>query len=105
MSPKSWEEKLTDAYWDYRWRQIMDPLCDTFQGWKAGKLGHSDVDAAIDKAYKDKCMVNNLLGQRPDRSAAIIHWWDPEWFEMWIEENRPPSHVDLGTPPPRDSEE
>jgi len=105
MSPKSWEEKLTDAYWDYRWRQIMDPLCDAFQGWKAGKLSHGDVDAAIDKAYKEKCMINSLLGQRPDRSAAIIHWWSPEWFDAWIEKNRPPVDVDLGTPPPRNSEE
>ena len=36
MSPKNWEESMVDAYWDYRWRQIMDPLCDTFQRWKAG---------------------------------------------------------------------
>jgi len=44
MSPKTWEEKLTDAYWDYRWHTIMEPLCETFQAWKAGQLGHEDVD-------------------------------------------------------------
>ena len=99
MSPKSWEEALTDAYWDYRWRNIMEPLCKTFQAWKSGDLSHADVDKAIDAAYKEKCMVNSLLGQRPDRSAAIIHWWDPEWFEAWIEDNRPPAGVDVSPPP------
>jgi hypothetical protein len=98
MSPKTWEETLTEAYWDYRWRKIMDPLCDTFQRWKAGELSHSDVDKAIDVAYKEKCSINSLLSQRPDRAAGIIHWWDPEWFETWIEENRPPAGVELGKP-------
>ncbi|MEJ2733258.1 MAG: hypothetical protein P8189_06765 [Anaerolineae bacterium] len=96
MSPTSWEKTLTDAYWDYRWRKIMDPLCDTFQKWKAGELGHSDVNDAIDRAYKEKCLVNNLLTYRPDRAAAIIQWWDREWFLEWIKENRPPADVDLG---------
>lgn len=72
MSPKSWQESLTDAYGDYRWRKIMDPLCDTFQRWKAGELGNLDVDRAIDEAYKEKCLINNLRTSRPDRAAAII---------------------------------
>ena len=98
MSPKSWEEALTEAYWDYRWREIMEPLCETFQRWKAGKLTHDDVNTAIDKAYKDKCAINSLLTQRYDRAAAIIQWWDREWFEAWIKDNRPPSDVDLSGP-------
>lgn len=98
MSSKSWEEVMTDAYWDYRWRQIMEPLCGTFQKWKAGELGNEDVNKAIDEAYKEKCSINSLLTQRRDRAAAIIHWWDPEWFEAWIEEHRPPAEVDLQIP-------
>jgi hypothetical protein len=102
MSPKDWEQALTEAYWDYRWRRIMEPLCQTFQQWKAGELGHADVDRAIDAAYKEKCVVNSLLAQRQDRAAAIIHWWDREWFEAWIEEHRPPSDAfsDVPTSPP-----
>ena len=92
---KTWEEKLTDDYWNYRWRKIMEPLCETFQAWKAGKIGHTEVDKAVDRAYQEKYSINNLLSQRPDRAAAIIHWWDPEWFEAWIEENRPPADADL----------
>ena len=104
MSPTSWEEALTDAYWDYRWRKIMDPLCDTFQSWKAGKVGHKEVDKAIDAAYKEKCLVNSLLSYRPDRAAAVIQWWDRDWFLAWIEENRPPAGVTLEAPPGEDTE-
>jgi hypothetical protein len=102
MSPTSWEEALTDAYWDYRWRKLMDPLCDAFQRWKAGELSHEDVNDAIDEAYKEKCLVNNLLGYRPDRAAAVIQWWDREWFLTWIEEHRPPAGADLIPPLPGD---
>jgi hypothetical protein len=105
MSPKSWEEAMTEAYWDYRWRQIMEPLCETFQRWKAGELGHDDVDRAIDAAYKEKCSINSLLAQREDRAAAIIHWWDPEWFEAWIEKNRPPAHIKIDALPINESEQ
>jgi hypothetical protein len=104
MSPKSWEEQLTDAYWDDRWRQIMEPLCETFQRWKAGEVGHKDVDAAVDAAYKEKCLINNLITYRPDRAAAVIQWWDRDWFLAWIEENRPPPQVKLEDVPPESSE-
>ena len=102
MSPSSWERALTDAYWDYRWRKIMEPLCETFQRWKAGELSHQDVDKAIDEAYKEKCLINNLLTYRPDRAAAVIQWWDREWFLKWIESNRPPAGheiPDMPNPP------
>ena len=43
MSPKSWEQAMTESYWDYRWRQIMEPLCETFRRWKAGELSHDAI--------------------------------------------------------------
>jgi hypothetical protein len=36
----------------------------------------------------------------PDRAAAVVQWWDREWFLAWIEENRPPAHVKLESVPP-----
>jgi hypothetical protein len=75
MSAKDWEQALTDAYRDYRWHQIMDPLCEAFQRWMAGELGHADVSQAIDGAYK-KCMIYSLLAQREDRALTIIQAWD-----------------------------
>ncbi len=99
MSPRDWEEALTNAYWDYRWRKIMDPLCETFQAWKAGKVGHTDVNQAIDTAYSEKSTINSLLTYRPDRAAAVIQWWDREWFEAWLEKNRPPAGTKIEAPP------
>jgi hypothetical protein len=63
MSTKDWEQSMTDDCREYRWQQIMDPLCETFQRWKAGELAHADVSQAIDRAYKEKCVISGLLAQ------------------------------------------
>jgi len=62
-------------------------------------LGHNDVSEAIDRAYGEKCTINSLLTYRPDRAAAVIQWWDREWFETWLERNRPPAGTKLEAPP------
>jgi hypothetical protein len=69
----------------------MDPLCETFRRWKTGQVDHAEVDRVLDAAYRQKCALDSLLGQRPDRAAAIIEVTDREWFMAWIEEHRPPS--------------
>ena len=99
MSPKDWEREVMEAYWEHRWRQIMDPLCETFQKWKAGEIGHEKVDEAIDEAYKEKCAINSLLAQRQDRAAGIIRCSDPEWFEAWIKEHRPSAQGEVDLKP------
>lgn len=94
MSPTDWEKKLVDAYCQYRWQKLLEPLCDTFQAWKAGQIGYAEVDRALEEAYKQKCALNNLFGQRVDRVWNLILWWDREWFEAWIQEHRPPAEVE-----------
>ncbi len=94
-----WEQALIDAYYDHRWRQLLEPLCETFQRWKAGELTHADVDRAMEEAYKEKCWISNLFAQRRDRTVALIQWWDREWFEAWVEKYRPPSGVRPVSPP------
>ena len=90
-----WEQSLIDDYCDYRWHKILDPLCDTFQRWKDGKLTYEDVDQAIDTAYSEKCGIKNLFAQRMDRAWTLIQWWDREWFESWVEEHRPPADIEM----------
>jgi hypothetical protein len=90
MDHKDWERALADDYCTYRWAKILDPLCETFQAWKAGKIDHVEVDAALESAYKEKCALNNLLCQRVDRVANLVRWWDVEWFEDWVAQHRPP---------------
>ena len=94
-----WEQALIEAYYDYRWHQLLEPLCETFQRWKAGELTHADVDRAIEEAYRERCGLHNLFSQRQDRAVALIQWWDREWFEAWVEEHRPPPDVRLAPPP------
>ena len=86
-----WEQALVDDYYDHRWRQMLEPLCETFQRWKAGELTYTDVDQAIDKAYEEKVVLRNLFAQRRDRAASLIQWWDREWFDAWVKKHRPPA--------------
>lgn len=67
-----WEEALVDVYYDHRWRQLLQPLSEAFQRWKAGELIHADVDRAIEEAYKEKCWISNLCSPRRDRALALI---------------------------------
>ena len=95
MDHKDWEQTLADDYCSYRWTKLLEPLCETFQAWKAGEIDHEQVDAALDQAYKDKCALNNLFGQRVDRVANLVRWWDAEWFDEWIKVHRPSMPLDL----------
>ena len=47
-----WEQALLDAYYDYRWRQVLDPLYQKFQQWKASDLDHTDMVEAIHQTHK-----------------------------------------------------
>ena len=52
-SPRQrWEQALIDAYYDYRCHEVLDPLYDQFQRWKAGELTHDDMDQAIHEAQR-----------------------------------------------------
>jgi hypothetical protein len=89
MDHKDWEQALADDYRRHRWHKLLDPLCTTFQAWKAGQIGYEDVDRALEAAYKEKCAINNLFSQRVDRIANLVRCWDEDWFEAWIQEHRP----------------
>lgn len=105
MPEWQWEQVLVDDYYDYRWRLLLDPLCETFQKWKDGKLGYADIDHAIEEAYREKCALRNLMGQRKDRAAGLIQWWDREWFDTWVQDHRPPPGVQLPSAMPDFEEE
>ncbi len=88
VSAWPWERALIDEYHDYYCHKIMEPLCETFSRWKAGKLTHKDIDRAIERAYHGRCTMHKLFDQRPDRCVALISVLDPEWFNKWIEKHR-----------------
>lgn len=41
------EQALIDAYADYRWQQVLDPLYLKLQQWKAGDLGHWEISELV----------------------------------------------------------
>jgi len=89
-----WEQALIDAYYDYRWRQVLDPLYEKFQRWKAGELTHADMDRAIHEAHKETRELFKLFTNKRSWLVRAIQF-DREWFEEWVAENPPPPGIEL----------
>jgi hypothetical protein len=87
---QQWEDKLVEDYRDYRWRQLMEPMCDKMQQWKAGELTHADMDRALEACHQQVCELRNILTQRKDRLVMLIQWLDRDWFEAWMKDYSPP---------------
>jgi hypothetical protein len=84
-----WEQALIDAYYDYRWREILDPLYEKFQRWKAGELSHDDMDAAIHQTHKQTRKLYTLFSESRSFLVRLIQW-DAAWFDEWVIHHPPP---------------
>jgi hypothetical protein len=93
-SGREWEQALIDAYYDYRWRQVLDPLYEQFQRWKAGELTHADMDRAIHETHKQNQDLYRLFRENRRLLVGLIQW-DRAWFDGWVADNPPPSGVEL----------
>ena len=102
-SYKEWEQKLVDDYYNYRWHQVMDPLCDQLQRWKAGNLSPQEMDSVMDKVQSEIWEIRNIFGQRRDRLVNLVQWLDREWFLEWIQEYSPPPGAPILSHPPEES--
>ncbi len=100
-TPKwQWEQALLDAYYDHRWREVLDPLYEKFQRWKAGELSHADRDEAIHRAHKQNQEVFRFFAEKRDWLVKVIQW-DAAWFDEWVKANPLPSGVELMSRPAR----
>jgi hypothetical protein len=101
-----WEQALIDDYYDHRWRQVLDPLYDKFQRWKAGELDHYDMDQAIHETHKQNQELYKLFRESRSFLVGLIQW-DRKWFEGWVEDHPQPPGIELapipGEPPPSQS--
>lgn len=97
-SVQRWEEKLVDDYRNYRWRQLMEPMCDKMERWRAGELTYAEMDQALEECHGRACEVRNVLTQRTDRLVTLIQWLDREWFEEWVKNYSPPPGARLAPP-------
>ena len=89
-----WEQALIDAYYDYRWHQVLDPLYEKFKRWEAGKLTHHDMDQAIHETHKQDQELYSLFTQSRSFLVGAIQW-DEEWFEEWIVDHPSPPGIQL----------
>ena len=87
---QKWEQTLVQDYYNYRWQQVMDPLCDKLQLWKAGELPNKELDQFMDNINQQIWEVRNIFSQRSDRLVNLIQFLDREWFLEWVKEYHPP---------------
>ena len=91
---QQWEQALVDDYYDYRWRQVLDPLYEELQRWKAGERTHDDMDSAIHEAHEQTKKLYTLFTQNRSWLARAIQM-DREWFERWLADHPPPPGAPL----------
>ncbi len=92
-SPKTsqwWEDRLVADYREYRWRLLMEPMCQRMEKWKAGELTTEEMDRAFEECYRHITELRHILNQRTDRAALLIQVLDREWFEEWVKQHTPP---------------
>lgn len=90
-----WEQALIDAYHDYRWRHVLEPLYQKFQQWKAGELDHLDMDAAIHQTHQQNQEVYGVSTLKREILVRAIQL-DEDWFQAWVKDNPPPEGYKLG---------
>jgi hypothetical protein len=90
---REWEQALVDAYYDYRWRQVLQPLYDNFQRWAAGELTHADLDQAIHQTHKKTRELYVLFSEKREWLARVIQL-DDDWYREWVKDHPAPARAD-----------
>lgn len=71
-SAERWEQMLIEDYRDYRWRALMEPLCEKMERWRAGELPYPEMDETLEEVHREVCELRSLFAQRQDRLALLI---------------------------------
>jgi len=79
----AWEQALIDAYYDYRWRQVLDPLAAAVRRWEAGVLDHVDLARAAGLIYKQVSPIDDIFSEKREMLVRMIEF-DEEWSGPWI---------------------
>jgi hypothetical protein len=86
---REWEQALIDAYYDHRWRQVLQPLHDDFQRWAAGELQHDDLNRAIHETHKKSQELYTLFTQSRGWLVKVIQF-DEDWYRGWVKDHPAP---------------
>jgi len=95
MSPRKytpfeiWQRELVSAFHDYRWQQVLDPLYEQFQLWKAGEISHDELNEALNKSYRDRRDLYNLFYEKISLLARMIEL-NTDFYEEWVKEHPKP---------------
>lgn len=92
-----WEQALIDAYADFRWHQLLDPLDEQFQRWKAGELSHDELGAAIHRVHRQQQELFAFFTHRREHLLLLIQY-DRDWFVLWAAAHPPPPDIPLVQP-------
>lgn len=89
---RQWEDALVQAYYDYRWHQLLDPLYEQMQSWKRGELEHEDINQAVHQTNKQSRVLYNLFSEKRD-FLILLAQADQEWFDYWVAQHPVPAEV------------
>ena len=92
LRQRQWEQALVDAYYDYRWRQVFQPLYDDFQRWAAGELTHADLDQAVHQTHKKTQELYRLFSEKREWLARAIQL-DEDWYREWVKDHPAPTQA------------
>jgi len=84
-----WEQEMIDAFHDYQWHLVLDPLYEKFQAWKAGEFSHDEMDEAIHKTHKSCQDVYNLFTNKREFLVGAIQF-NEDWFPQWLADHPKP---------------
>ncbi len=79
----AWEQALIDAYDDYRWHQVLDPLAVAVRRWEAGELDHVDLARAAERVRKGMSPIDDIFSEKREMLVRMIEF-DEEWSAPWI---------------------
>ena len=80
---------MSDAFHDYQWHLVLDPLNKKFQRWNAGVLSHGELDEAIHKTHKECRKVYSLFTEKRDFLVSVIPF-NEDWFPKWVTDHPKP---------------
>ena len=81
---------MLDAYYDYQWRLVLDPLYEKFHEWKAGKFSRSEMDKAIHETHKSSQNVYSLFTTKRDLLVRVTQF-NEGWFSQWVKDHPQPA--------------
>jgi len=91
----AWEQALIDAYDDYRWHEVLDPLTAAVRRWEAGELDHVDLARAAGRIRKQMSPIDYVFSQKREMLVRMIEF-DEEWSGPWIAAHPRPETPAMG---------